>query len=72
MMQWIIIAWIFYGLTIAGAPEKCFGIGWYIGSVVVVTAICIYVATKHGMKLMKLLLKITTIKKKKKKKAKAK
>ena len=72
MMQWIIIAWIFYGLTIAGAPEKCFGIGWYIGTVVVVTAICIYVATKHGMKLMKLLLKITTIKKKKKKKAKAK
>ncbi|MBP3238819.1 MAG: hypothetical protein J6M24_07085 [Lachnospiraceae bacterium] len=71
MLQWIIIAWIFYGMTILKMDEGCYGLGIYLVSVVAVTAVCIFVATRYGMKLMKLLLKITTIKKKKKKKAKA-
>lgn len=71
MTQWVIIAWIFYGVEICHGTEGCFNLWWYIGCVIVVTAFCIYVATKHGMKLMKVLLKVTTFKKKKKKKAKA-
>ena len=64
LLQWIIIAWIFYALPILHMPPGCFGIGWYIFSVVVVTTLCIYISTKYGMKIMKFLFKITTIKKK--------
>ena len=72
LLQWIIIAWIFYILPILRMPPACFGLGWYLFSVVVVTAICIFITTKYGMRIMKVLLRITTIKKKKKKKKKAK
>ena len=72
MLQWIIIAWIFYIMEMLRMKPECYGLGWYALSVVLVTAICIYVATKHGMKIMKVLLKYTSIKKKKKKKAKVK
>ena len=68
LLQWVLTAWIFYILAMVRAPEGCFGTGWYIFSVAVVTAICIIVATKRGMKIMKVLLKYTTIKKRKKKK----
>ncbi|MBR6222099.1 MAG: hypothetical protein IKQ71_01530 [Lachnospiraceae bacterium] len=68
MVQWIIIAWIFYILTIVGAAPESFGGLHYAISVLIVTVICIYVATRHGMKIMKLLIKFTTFKKKKKKK----
>ncbi len=70
LLQWIIIAWIFYIMPMLRMPEGCFTVPWYILSVAVVTLICIFVSTKHGMKIMKVLLKITTIKKKKGKKAK--
>ena len=71
MLQWIIIAWLFYGLEIAQLKPGSFGLAAFLISVAVITAICIFVATRFGMKIMKFLLKITTIKKKKKKKAKA-
>lgn len=67
LLQWVIIAWIFYILPILHMPQGCFGVGWYLLSVISVTAICIFVSTRYGMKIMKYLLKITTIKKKKKK-----
>ena len=70
LAQWIIIAWIFYIMEIVDAPVECYTPLWYFGCVVVVTLICIFIAIKHGMKLMKVLLKITTIKTKKKKKDK--
>ena len=68
LLQWVLTAWIFYILAMVRAPEGCFGTGWDIFSVAVITAICIIVATKRGMKIMKVLLKYTTIKKRKKKK----
>lgn len=67
LLQWVIIAWIFYLLPIIHMPPGCFGTGWYLFSVVVVTAICIFVSTRYGMKIMKFLFKITNIKKKKNK-----
>ena len=72
LLQWVIIAWIFYLLPMFGAPEGCFHLGWYIASVLVIMAICAVVSTKHGMKIMKVLLKITSLKKKRKKKASGK
>ena len=66
-VQWISIAWIFYALRIFNMPAECFGIGWYVLSVIAITALCIFVSKRYGMRLMKFLLKITTIKKKKKK-----
>lgn len=68
LLQWIIIAWIFYATAIFRLPEGCFGIPAYIITVLATTLICIYVATEHGMKIMKRLMKITSFKKKKRKK----
>ena len=70
LLQWIIIAWIFYLLPILHMPSGCFGVGWYLFSVIAVTAICILISNRYGMKIMKYLLKITTIKKKKLQEAK--
>ena len=72
LLQWVIIAWVFYLLNIFRAPAGCFNIGIYAASVVAVTAICIFVTIKFGMKIMKLLLKITSFKKRKPKKKEAK
>ena len=71
LLQWIIIAWIFYLTNIFGAPEGSFGVILYLITVIAVTAVCIFVATRYGMKIMKVLLKYTSIKKKRKKKKKA-
>ena len=71
LLQWVIVAWIFYALPMLRVPEESFGIGWFLLSTVVVTAFCIVVTNKRGMKIMKLLLKITSPSKKKKRKAKA-
>lgn len=67
LLQWILIAWIFYALSIFRAPEGCFGAIHYIVSVAVITVICIYVSTHHGMKIMKILTKYTYFKKKRRK-----
>ena len=68
LLQWIIIAWIFYGIRIAGGPQGCFSLGIYLACVAAVTALCLFITMKFGMKIMKLLLKITTFNGKKKKK----
>lgn len=68
LLQWIIIAWIFYATAIFRLPEGCFGIPAYIITVLATTLICMYVSTVHGMKIMKMLMKITRLKKKKRKK----
>ena len=70
LLQWVLVSWLVYAMTILRMPHECFGIGHYIISVAIITAICIFISTKYGMKIMKFLLKITTIKKKRKKKAK--
>lgn len=68
LLQWVIIAWIFYLLAILRMPPACFGMGWYLLSVAAITALCIFVSTRYGMRIMKVLLKYTSVKKKKKKK----
>jgi len=71
LLQWVLVSWLIYGCEIFRMPEQSFGIPAYLISVVVITALCIYVASQHGMKIMKVLLKYTTFKKKKKKTVKA-
>ena len=72
LLQWIIIAWIFYLTNIFHAPEGSFGVGLYLLTVIAVTAVCIVITTRYGMKIMKVLLRYTSIKKKRKRKKKAK
>jgi len=72
LLQWIIIAWIFYLTNIFHAPEGSFGVGLYLITVIAVTAVCIVITTRYGMKIMKVLLRYTSIKKKRKRKKKAK
>lgn len=69
LLQWVIIAWIFYFLSIIQAPQGCFTAPIYLVCVITVTALCIAVTLRYGMKIMKALLKVTTIKKRRKKKA---
>ena len=71
LIQWLVIAWIFYALPIFGAPEGCFTLPLYLVTVAAVTAFDIFMTMRYGMKMMKRLLKITTFKKKKKKKKEA-
>ena len=68
LTQWVIISWIFYTLEDMHAKAGCFGFPSFIICVVVITAFCLYVATQHGMKIMKVIMKYTTVKKKRKKK----
>jgi len=66
LTQWILVSWEMYGAEILRVPEKSFGIPAFIISVVLITGICIFVASNYGMKIMKVLLSITSFKKKRK------
>lgn len=68
LLQWIFISWIFYTLIIIGIPTGSFGIMHYFITVIPVTLICLYLSTAHGMKIMRVITKVTTIKKKKRRK----
>ncbi len=67
LLQWVIVAWVFYLMSTLQAPEGCYTLPMYIVSVIIVTGVCLFVTSRYGMKIMKLLLKITSFKKKKKK-----
>ena len=67
LLQWVIVAWAFYLMSTLQAPEGCYTLPMYIVSVIIVTGVCLFVTSRYGMKIMKLLLKITSFKKKKKK-----
>jgi len=71
LLQWVLVSWIVYLMAILRMPDEFFGIGEYVCTVAVITAICIFVSYRYGMKIMKILLKITTIKKKPKKAVKS-
>ena len=66
LLQWVIIAWIFYLMSTFQAPPGCYTMPMYIVSVVVITGFCMYVTSRYGMKIMKQLVKITSFKRKKK------
>ena len=66
LLQWVLVSWLVYTMMIMRMPKECFGIGIYLVTVAIITAICIVVSYRYGMKIMKILLKVTTIKKKRK------
>ena len=72
MLQWILVSWVLFVLDIVGIGNGAFSIGWYLLAVVAITGVCIYLSVKHGLKLTKLLLRMTSFKKRGKKKAKQK
>ena len=71
LLQWVIVAWIFYLMGTFSAPAECYTMLMYIASVVAVTWFCMFITSRYGMKIMKRLVKITTFKKKKKQLKKA-
>jgi len=67
LLQWVIISWIFYLLPMLRAEAGCFHLGWFCFSAIAVTGICTWIAIKYGMKIMKILLKVTSFRKRRKK-----
>ena len=68
MLQWIFVAWIYYGMDILACEEGVLTLVWFIIAAVLITGICIYVAVKHGMRATKFLARISAFKFKRKKK----
>jgi len=65
LLQWVLVSWEMYGGQILKVPDGSFGVLAYVISAALITGICIFVSSKYGMKIMKILLKVTTIKTKK-------
>jgi hypothetical protein len=68
MLQWILVAWIFYGMDLLGCEEGILTLPWFIIAATIITGVCVYVAIKHGMRTIKFLVRLTTFRRKKKKK----
>ena len=67
MLQWVLVAWIYYGMDLFACEEGILTLTWFIIAAVLVTGICIYVAVKHGMKATKFLARLSTFNFKRKK-----
>ena len=71
IIQWILVVWLSAVVGAIFPPSPVVNPFWFILVTVVFTAFCIFVSTKFGMKIMKIVLKLTTpdkwFKKKKKK-----
>ncbi|GEM_PF-361669 len=65
LSQWVLVSWEMYGAQIFKVPKHSFGIPAFIISVVLITGICIFVSSHYGMKIMKVLLSVTSFKSKK-------
>lgn len=72
MLQWILVAWVFYGMDLFDCDEGVFTLGWFLLFAVLITGICIYVAVKHGMKATKFLARLSTFNFKRKKRTRRK
>ena len=68
MLQWILVCWVLFILDLIGIGHGTFNIGWYMLCVVGITGICIYISIKHGLKLSKLLVRMSSFKRRRKKK----
>jgi hypothetical protein len=68
MLQWILVSWVFYGMDLFGCEEGVLTLLWFIIAAVLITGICVYVATKHGMKATKFLVRLVSFRRKRKKK----
>lgn len=71
LLQWLLVSWAVYIMELFPSLEHGFGVLPYVIGTAAITAVCIYFATKHGMKFMKLLSKLTSFKKRGKKTVKA-
>jgi hypothetical protein len=69
MLQWVLVAWIYYGMDLFACEEGVLTLTWFILAAILITGICIYVAVKHGMRATKFLARLTLFKIKRKKKA---
>ena len=68
MLQWVLVAWIYYGMDLFGCEEGVLTLVWFVISAVLITGICVYVSVKHGMKATKFLARLSTFHFKRKKK----
>ena len=69
MLQWVLVSWLFYGMDLFKCEKGVLTLPWFIVAAILITGVCIYVAVKHGMKVTKFLVRLTTFKRKKKRKA---
>ena len=69
MLQWVLVSWLFYGMDLFKCEKGVLTLPWFIIAAILITGVCIYVAVKHGMKVTKFLVRLTTFKRKKKRKA---
>ena len=67
VLQWILVSWVFCGMDLFKCEEGVLTLPWFIVAAVVITGICIYVATKHGMKATRIILRMISFRRKKKK-----
>lgn len=68
MLQWIMVSWVLFIIDMIGISYGSFNIGWYLFSVIAITGVCIYISVKHGLKISKILFRMTTFKRRRKKK----
>ena len=68
MLQWILVSWIFYGMDLFEVEEGILTLPWFIAAAVLVTGICIYVSVRHGMRVSKFLVRMTSFRRRGKKK----
>lgn len=69
MLQWILVAWVFYGMDLFRCEEGVLTLTWFMIAAVLITAVCIYVAVKHGMRITKFLARLTSFRRRSKRKA---
>lgn len=63
-----LLSWVFYGMDLFGCEEGVLTLLWFIVASVLITGICVYVAVRHGMKVTKLLARMTSFRRRSKKK----
>ena len=68
MLQWILVSWVFYGMDLFACEEGILTLLWFVIVAILIMGICIYVATKHGMRATKFLLRLISFRRKNKKK----
>lgn len=71
LLQWVLIEWTVQLAVVFRFPAGGFGFAHYWILVFLVMAICLYVCSRHGMKIMRWITKITKVRKKHKKGGKA-
>ena len=69
MLQWILVAWVFYGMDLFKCEGGVLTLTWFIIAAALITGICIYVAIVHGLRVTKFLARLTSFRRRGRKKA---